>query len=147
MTTLLVDFAGGPAALLLAQTAAPAAAPAPSVGQAGTATSEPTPLPPGAPQPSSLGNLIMPLLFLGIFLLLFAPQIKRNRDHQKMLKALETGDEVVTTGGMFGIITQVKPDRFVVEIAKGVRIEINRANVEARAPDPNAGEGNKDKKA
>jgi preprotein translocase subunit YajC len=103
----------------LAQTPAPAA---PPVGA------------PGAPAPSMLSNMVLPLMLLGVFFLVFAPQMKRNKEHKKLLAELKSGDEVITSGGIHGEIVQVKPDRFVVEIAKGVRIEINRANVEGRAP-------------
>jgi preprotein translocase subunit YajC len=88
----------------------------------------------GAPAPSPLANLVLPLMLLGIFFLVFAPQMKRNKEHKKLLTELKSGDEIITSGGIHGEIVQVKPDRFVVEIAKGVRIEINRANVEGRAP-------------
>jgi len=64
--------------------------------------------------------------------------MKRNKLHQKLLKELKPGDEVMTTGGLFGTISQVKTDRFVVEIAKGIRIEVNRSNVEVRAPSAEA---------
>ena len=86
------------------------------------------------PRPTRWRTLILPLLLLGVFFFVFAPQMKRNKQHQKLLTELKSGDEVVTTGGIFGTIAQVKPDRFIIEIAKGVRVEINRANVEARAP-------------
>ncbi len=141
--TLLVDLAGGSshtlaAPLFLAQTGTPAPTPA-------VATSASTsPLPADA-QSSGLANLIMPLFIVGVFLLFFAPQIKRNKDHQKLIAGLQPGDEVITSGGVFGVVTQVKPDRFVVEISKGVRIEINRANVEARVSSPAKADGDKDK--
>jgi len=60
--------------------------------------------------------------------------MKRNKEHKKLLTELKSGDEVITSSGIFGEIVQVKTDRFVVEISKGVRIEVLRANVEARVP-------------
>jgi preprotein translocase subunit YajC len=47
-----------------------------------------------------------------------------------MLKSLESGDEVVTTGGIFGVITNVKDDRFVVRVADNTKIEIGKAFVQ-----------------
>lgn len=102
------------------------------------ADAPPAPLPADAPAPNPLANLILPLLLLGVFFLVFAPQMKRNKQHQKLLTELKSGDEVVTTGGIYGTIVQVKPGRFIIEIAKGMRVEINRANVEARAPGEDA---------
>ena len=47
-----------------------------------------------------------------------------------LLKSLESGDEVVTTGGIFGVITNVKDDRFIVRIADNTKIEIGKAFVQ-----------------
>ena len=138
--TLLVDLAGSPAhafpaPFFLAQTGTPAAAPTPAPVTGTSVAPAPVPLPADA-QPSPMGALIMPLMIVGIGILIFGPQFKRNKEHQKLITSLQTGDEVVTSSGLFGVITQVKPDRFVVEIAKGTRIEIRRSHVEAKIPDP-----------
>jgi len=45
--------------------------------------------------------------------------------------ALKTGDEVITSGGIFGVVTQVKGDRLVVEIAKNTRVEMEKTAVTA----------------
>lgn len=132
--SLLIDLAGSSAhasaaSFFLAQTGTPAPAPVPA-----------------DVQPSALQTMIPFLMIIGVFLLIMAPQMKRNKEHKKLISSLEVGAEVLTTGGVFGVITAVKPDRFVVEIAKGVRIEINRANVEARVSAPEAND-NKEKKA
>lgn len=71
------------------------------------------------------------LLMLGAFyFLLIAPQRKKQKEHEKMLKALQSGDEVVTTGGMYGTITNVKDDRFVVRIAENTKVEIGKGFVQ-----------------
>src|SRR5690606_920630 len=51
--------------------------------------------------------------------------------HEAMLKALTTGDEIVTSGGIYGTITNVKEDRFVVRIADNTKIEIGKGFVSA----------------
>lgn len=66
------------------------------------------------------------LLFVGIYFLLVAPQRKKQKEHEKMLSALQTGDEVVTTGGVYGTITNVKDDRFVLRVADNVKLEIGK---------------------
>ncbi len=82
-------------------------------------------------------SLVVPgLILVGIYFLIFAPQLKRQKDHQKLVASIQTGDEVVTTGGIFGVVTGVKTDRFVVEIAKGTRIELEKAHVQARSGTP-----------
>ncbi len=84
-----------------------------------------------------MASLLVPgLILVGIYFLIFAPQLKRQKEHQKLVAGIKSGDEVVTTGGIFGVVTQVKADRFVVEIAKNTRIELEKAHVQARAAAP-----------
>ncbi len=72
------------------------------------------------------------LLFLGMWFLIIAPQRKRQKAHDKMLSELKKGDEIVTTGGLFGKITRVKDDRFVVEIADNTRVELGKSFVSSK---------------
>lgn len=75
--------------------------------------------------------LPMVLLFAAMYFLMIAPQRKKQKQHEAMLKALESGDEIVTTGGIYGTITNVKEDRFVVRIADNTKIEVGKAFVSA----------------
>lgn len=70
------------------------------------------------------------LIFVAFYFLLIAPQRKKQKEHAKMLGALGTGDEVVTAGGIYGEITNVKDDRFVIRIAEGVKIEVGKSFVQ-----------------
>lgn len=85
--------------------------------------------------PGSPGGSVMPMLLIyglmagGFYFLLIAPQNKKRKDHEKMLGALQSGDEIVTTGGIFGVITNVKEDRFVVRIADNTKIELGKSFV------------------
>jgi len=74
------------------------------------------------------------LLFAGMWFLIIAPQRKRQKAHEKMLSELKSGDEIVTTGGIFGTITNVKDDCFVVRIADNTKIELGKGFVSAKAP-------------
>ena len=69
------------------------------------------------------------LLFAAMYFLMIAPQRKTQKEHEKMLAALSSGDEIVTTGGIYGTITNVKDDRFVVRIAENTKIEVGKAFV------------------
>lgn len=85
--------------------------------------------------PAAGGGMMM-LLFWGLFFaamwfLLIAPQRKKQKLHQKMLTELKSGDEIITTGGIYGTITNVKEDRFALRIGDGTKIEINKAFVHA----------------
>lgn len=66
-----------------------------------------------------------------MWFLLIAPQRKKQKAHQQMITALTTGDSIVTTGGIHGVITNVKEDRFVVRIAENTKIEVGKGFVSA----------------
>ena len=70
------------------------------------------------------------LMFAAMYFLLIAPQRKKQKEHEKMLASLGTGDEIVTSGGIFGVITNVREDRFVVKIADDTKIEIGKGFVQ-----------------
>ena len=70
------------------------------------------------------------LLFAAMYFFMIAPQRKKQKEHQKMLEALQSGDEIVTSGGIFGVITNVKEDRFVVRIADNTKIELGKGFVQ-----------------
>jgi len=67
------------------------------------------------------------LLFAAMYFLMIAPQRKKQKAHEKMLAALSSGDEIVTTGGIYGTITNVKDDRFVVRIAENTKVEVGKS--------------------
>ena len=75
--------------------------------------------------------LFFGLIFAAMYFLMIAPQRKKQKQHEKMLAALGSGDEIVTTGGIFGTITNVKEDRFVLRIADNTKIEIAKAFIQA----------------
>ena len=86
---------------------------------------------PASPAPSGASALMqfMPLvlMFAAMYFLLIAPQRKKQKEHEKMLSALAPGDEVVTSGGIYGVITSVKDDRFVVRIGdNNAKVEIGK---------------------
>ena len=64
-----------------------------------------------------------------MWFLIIAPQRKRQKQHDKMITELQSGDDVVTSGGIYGTITNVKDDRFVLRIADNTKIEISRSSI------------------
>jgi preprotein translocase subunit YajC len=69
-------------------------------------------------------------IVLGIFyFVILMPMRKRQRKVQAFLSALKVGDNVVTTGGMYGSITRLGEDSVQVQIAERVRVEISRAAI------------------
>lgn len=69
------------------------------------------------------------LLFAAMYFLMIAPQRKKQKEHEKMLAALASGDEVVTSGGIYGTITNVKEDRFVIRISDSTKIEVGKGYI------------------
>lgn len=99
--------------LLLAQAATPAATP-----------------PSGAAQ--LINGLMLPVMFIVIFyFLLIRPQSKKQKEHQKLISSVQTGDHVVTSAGIHGVITNVKERTVMVRIADNVKVEFDRASVTA----------------
>lgn len=76
--------------------------------------------------------MIYILLFVGMWFLLIAPQKKRQKNHQKMIDELKTGDKVVTTSGIIGTIANVKGTRFILKIADDTKIEIFRSYIQSK---------------
>ncbi len=74
--------------------------------------------------------LFIGFMFVAMWFLIIAPQRKKQKEHAKMLAALDQGDEIITSGGIYGEITYKKDDRFVVRIADGVKVEIAKSFVQ-----------------
>jgi preprotein translocase subunit YajC len=86
-----------------------------------------------APAGGGIGSFLpIILLFVGMWFLIIAPQRKRQKAHDKMLSELKTGDEIVSSGGIYGTITNVKDDRFVVRIADNTKVELGRGFVASK---------------
>ena len=88
------------------------------------------------PQQSPFGMLLpMVAIFLIFYFLLIRPQQQKQRRHEAMLKGVEKGDSVVTSGGLHGKVTGVTDDVLTLEIAalKGerVRVKVSRAKIES----------------
>src|SRR6266498_1029264 len=64
------------------------------------------------------------LLFAAMYFFMIAPQRKKQKEHEKLVTSLQSGDEIITNGGIYGVITNVKDDRFVVRIADNTKIEL-----------------------
>ena len=85
---------------------------------------------PAQPQPDLLSTLL-PFLFMGVvfYFILIRPQQKKQKQHQQLLANLKTGDKVVTSSGIHGLIANVKETTFLLKIADNVKIEIDKSAV------------------
>jgi len=94
----------------------------------------------GAGGQGSLRGMLFPLaIFVVIFyFFIIRPQKKRQRTQDQLLASLTRGDQVVTIGGFFAIIREVKEDSIVVEIADGVKVRILKSAVATKRAAPAA---------
>lgn len=88
-----------------------------------------------APPPTStandaMWNLITLVLFVaGVYFLLIAPQRQKEKEQQKLLKELKKGDEVVTVGGVIGIVEKLSDERVSLRTGDKVIIEFQRSAI------------------
>lgn len=128
--------------LMIAQAAAANAGAATGTGAQGQAPS-------GGGSPFSMFGI---LIVFGIMIfIMFRSQRKEARKRQEMLNSIKAGDKVVTAGGIYGEVTAVKNDSFVVKIAENVKIEVSKTGVStvvnpAAAAEAKDSENNKDSK-
>jgi preprotein translocase subunit YajC len=89
----------------------------------------------GGAQPNALVQLLpLILIFVVFYFLLIRPQAKRAKEHKAMVAALAVGDEVVTSGGILGRITEAGEQFLTVEVAEGVRVKVQRHTVSSVLP-------------
>lgn len=79
--------------------------------------------------------LMIGLLIVIFYFMMIRPQQKRQKEIKKQRDAMKEGDKVVTAGGIYGKITKVKEDSFLLEIADGVKIRVDKNSVYAAPSD------------
>jgi preprotein translocase subunit YajC len=83
--------------------------------------------------------LALPLL---MYFLLIRPQQRKLKEQRELLAAVQEGDEIITTGGIYGYVNAVEEDTIWLEIAEGVEIRIVKGGVMRRIPaDESTAEG------
>jgi preprotein translocase subunit YajC len=90
-----------------------------------------------APSPAGgmLGTVLPLLLIFAVFyFLLIRPQTKRAKEHREMVGKLAPGDEIVTTGGLLGRITEVGESFVTLQVASGVAIQVQKFQVAQLMP-------------
>ena len=70
--------------------------------------------------------LMIGLFMAGFWFLIVAPQRKMQKEHDALVKGLKKGDKIMTKGGVFGTIVNVKSDRVSVKVANNTNIEISK---------------------
>jgi preprotein translocase subunit YajC len=91
----------------------------------------PAPATPGG-QPNPLTS-IMPivLMFVIFYFILIRPQRKRQKELAAQIEALRSGDKVVTSGGIHGLVTNIKERTVILKVAEGTKMEFEKSAVQA----------------
>jgi preprotein translocase subunit YajC len=82
--------------------------------------------------------LMIVLMFVVIYFFMIRPQQKRQKEIKKFRDSIKNGDKVITAGGIYGKVKDVKETTITLEIADNVRITIDKNSVYANAIDSNA---------
>ena len=70
------------------------------------------------------------LIFVIFYFFLIRPQQKRVKDHKSMVESLKRGDEVITSGGIIGVVDRVMEyERIEVVIGEGTKVQIIRSTI------------------
>src|SRR3954466_10824650 len=83
-----------------------------------------------------MGIILLPLMFLALYLIVILPQQRRVRAHQALVNVLEEGDEVMTTSGILGTITALDDEVLHLEVAPGITWRVGRGAVARRMNEP-----------
>lgn len=73
------------------------------------------------------------LIFVIFYFLILRPQQKQSKQRQEMLKSIKRGDNVITSGGLYGRVLNIVDDVITLEIAKGVSVRVSRAGISGLA--------------
>ena len=81
-----------------------------------------------------LGGMLFPI---AVFVLIFyffiiRPQNKRKKQQDELLNSISRGDQVITIGGIFGTVREVRDDGIMIEVAEGVRIRMLKSAVQTK---------------
>jgi len=86
----------------------------------------------GSPQPANpLASMFVPFACIAIifYFLVIRPQNQKQKQQTELLKSLKTGDKIVTSGGVHGLIANVKETTVIVKVADNVKLEIEKSAV------------------
>lgn len=89
---------------------------------------------PAAQDPGISGFLIMLIPIVVLWFLMIRPQMKRQKEHTKMVQGLTKGEEAVTSGGILGKITEVGESFVTLEVAKGFEVKVQRHAIASVMP-------------
>ena len=85
----------------------------------------------GAPAASPLGNplIMVALMAVAFYFIMWRPQAKQAKEHQKFVAELKKGDEVLTQGGMIGVVHAVDDRTVTLDVGAGTKVRFVKAQI------------------
>ena len=82
-----------------------------------------------------MGLIMMVMIFVVFYFFMIRPQTQRQKKIRQEREAMKVGDKVVTSGGIYGKVRDIKDTSIIIEIAENVRIKVDKNSVFASAED------------
>ncbi|WP_354331894.1 preprotein translocase subunit YajC [Pedobacter sp. CG_S7] len=77
-----------------------------------------------------LGTLVpMVLIMVVFYFFMIRPQVKKAKDHKKLISELQKGDKIVTTAGIHGKIVDLNETTFLIEVEGGTKIRFDKTAI------------------
>ena len=73
-------------------------------------------------------------MFVAFYFLLIRPQQKKQKQHAEMVAAVKENDEVITSGGVLGVVTGVSEHYAVIEISANTEVKILKGSISQVVP-------------
>ena len=81
--------------------------------------------------------IMLALIFVVMWFFMIRPQRKQQKEMENFRNSLKNGDKVVTIGGIYGTIADVKDTYVLLEVDKDVKIRVNKQAIQKDYTDPN----------
>ena len=85
-------------------------------------------------QPAQQGGnmsflVMMVLIFAVMYFFMIRPQQKKQKEIMKWRESIQKGDKVVTVGGIYGVVAEVKPTYILMEVDSSVKIKVDKGYI------------------
>ena len=80
--------------------------------------------------------IMLALIFVVMWLFMIRPQKKQQKELENFRNSLQKGDKVVTIGGIFGTVAEIKEDSVLIEVDNGVKIRVSKQALVKDFSDP-----------
>ena len=81
--------------------------------------------------------IMLALIFVVMWFFMIRPQKKQQKEHQNFRDSLKKGDKVVTIGGIYGTVAEIKEESVLIEVDNNVKIRVSKQALVKDFTDPN----------